>query len=61
MFWNRLKSMWGKRNDRLAVQELRRESAAAEGPGVPHTGGALFDEALQPQPVDEVPGDDLQR
>lgn len=61
MFWNRLKSMWAERNDRLAVHELRREAAEAEGPPVPHTGGALFDEPLQPQPIDEVPGDDLPR
>jgi hypothetical protein len=59
MFWRRLKEKWSERNDRLATHELRRESAEAEGPSVPHTGGALFDEPLQPTAIDEVPGDDL--
>lgn len=59
MFWSRLREKWAARDQRLAVNELRREAAEATAPSVPHTGGALFDEPLRPQPIDEVPGDDL--
>jgi hypothetical protein len=59
MFWRRLREKWAARDQRLAVNELRREAAEESAPAVPHTGGALFDEPLQPQPIEEVPGDDL--
>ena len=54
--WQRIRSLWSRRDEKLAERELRRESAEAEGPPVPHTGGALFDEPFQP--TESVPGDD---
>lgn len=57
-FWTRIRSIWAKHDEQLATNELKREFAEAEGPPVPHTGGALFDEPLQPQAIDDVPGDD---
>lgn len=56
MIWNRLRRLWGARDERLAERELRREAAESGGPAVPHTGGALFDEPFQP--TEPVPGDD---
>ncbi|MGH2971085.1 MAG: hypothetical protein ACRDNM_00675 [Gaiellaceae bacterium] len=55
--WNRIRKLWSGRDDRLAERELRREAAEGEGPPVPHTGGALFDEPFQA--TESVPGDDL--
>ena len=60
-FWERIRSMWASHDERLAIHELKRERADAEGLPVPHAGGALFDESLHPEPIDDVPGDDLPR
>jgi len=54
--WERIKRLWSGHDEKLAERELRRESAEGEGPPVPHTGGALFDEPFQP--TETVPGDD---
>ena len=55
--WSRLKSLLGRRDRELAERELRRGAAEAEGPRVPRTGGALFDEPFVP--TESIPGDDL--
>lgn len=56
MFWQRIRSLWARHDQQLADRELRR-GLAEEGLGVPHTGGALFDEPFQP--TESVPRDDL--
>jgi hypothetical protein len=56
MFWDRIRTLWSRHDANLADRELHREAAEAEGPPVPHTGGALFDEPFQP--TETVPGDD---
>jgi hypothetical protein len=58
-FWQRIRSKWTARDQRLAINELRRETAEAGATPLPHTGGALFDEPLRPQAIEEVPGDDI--
>ncbi|HEY2072919.1 MAG TPA: hypothetical protein VGG88_05040 [Gaiellaceae bacterium] len=56
MVWDRIRKLWSGHDEKLADRELRRESAQAGAPGVPHTGGALFDEPFEP--TESVPGDD---
>jgi hypothetical protein len=58
-FWQRIRSMWAAHEQHLAINELKREVAEAGATPLPHTGGALFDEPLHPQPIEEVPGDDF--
>ncbi|HEY2556621.1 MAG TPA: hypothetical protein VGI08_05905 [Diaminobutyricibacter sp.] len=57
MFWERIRKLWSGHDAKLADRELRRELAEQGAPGVPHTGGALFDEPFEP--TESVPRGDL--